>query len=60
MESNPYLRLVQRYWRLSFYGKTPVLIKVRGGVATTSNGQTDVTIQSPNVVTLVAGRCGES
>ena len=33
MATNPYLRLVQRYWRASFHGKTPVLIEV-GGVVT--------------------------
>jgi len=58
MESNSYLRLVQRYWRLSYYGKTPVLIEVRGGVTMTSG--TVLTLQSPNVVTLNGGRCSDA
>lgn len=60
METNPYLRLMQSYWRISFHGKTPVMIKVRGGVTRTSNAETELTIQTPNVVTLVAGGCPDA
>ena len=60
METNPYLRLVQSYWRISFHGKTPVMIKLRGGVTRTSNAETELTIQTPNIVTLVAGRCRDA
>jgi hypothetical protein len=60
MASNPYFSLVQRYWRLSYHGKTPVLIEVRGDVSKTSNPETELTLQSPSVNTLVAGRCGDA
>jgi len=60
MASNPYLRLVQRYWRISYHGKTPVLIEVRGDVTRTSNSVAELTLQSPNVVALVAGRCSDA
>ena len=59
MESNAFLRLTQRYWRLSFNGKTPVLIEVRGGITRTGAGGTILTLESPNVVTLNGGGCGD-
>lgn len=59
MESDAYQRLVQRYWRLSFQGKTPVLIEVRGGITRSGAGGTILTLQTPNVVTLVGGGCGD-
>lgn len=58
MGRNPYLRLVDRYWRSSNHGKTPVLVKVSGGVSRTIPPGRELTIQSPNVVTLVSARCG--
>lgn len=59
MASAPYFQLVQKYWDISNHGKTPVLIEVRGEVMKTSNPQTESTLQSPSVVTLVAGACGK-
>jgi hypothetical protein len=59
MATNQYLRLVHLYWRLSNHGKTPVLIKVRGDVTGASIPGGELTLQSPNVVTLVGGRCGD-
>lgn len=58
MATNPYLLLVQRYWRASFHGKTPVLIEV-GGVVRTSTPGTALTLESPNVVVLYGGRCSD-
>lgn len=60
MTSNRYLRLVERYWRLSYHGKTPVLIEVRGGVTRKAPPGTELTLQSPNVVALIGGRCSEA
>jgi hypothetical protein len=60
MASNPYFSLVQRYWRLSNHGKTPVLIEVRGDISRTSNPETESTLQSPSVNALVAGRCSDT
>ena len=60
MASNQYLRLVQRYWRISYHGKTPVLIEVRGDVARASNRESELTLQWPNVIALVAGRCSDA
>ena len=60
MASNRYFSLVQRYWRLSYHGKTPVLIEVRGDVSRTSNSETKLTLQSPSVIALVAGRCSDT
>ena len=57
MARNPYLRLVDRYWRSSNNGRTPVLVKVSGGLSSTIPPGRELTIQSPNVVTLVSGRC---
>ena len=57
MEPNPYLRLVDRYWRSSNHGKTPVLVKVSGGLSSAIPPGRELIIQSPNVVTLVSGRC---
>lgn len=57
MGRNPYLRLVDRYWRSSNNGKTPVLVKVSGGLSSAIPAGRELTIQSPNVVTLVSGRC---
>ena len=59
MATNPYLRLVQRYWRASFHGKTPVLIEVGGVVTRTSTPGTALTLESPNVVVLYGGRCSD-
>jgi len=59
MATNPYLRLVQRYWRASFHGKTPVLIEVGGVVTGASTPGTALTLESPNVVVLYGGRCSE-
>ena len=60
MATNPYLRLVQRYWRISYHGKTPVLIKVQGDVTRTGTGGTKLTLQSPNVIALAAERCSDA
>ena len=60
MTSNQYLRLVERYWRLSFHGKTPVLVEIRGAVTREGPPGTELTLQSPNVVALNAGRCSEA
>ena len=57
MERDPYLRLVDRYWRSSNHGKTPVRVKVSGGLSSTIPPGRELIIQSPNVVTLVSGRC---
>jgi hypothetical protein len=57
MATNPYRRMIEQYWRLSYHGKTPVLIEVRGDA---SNSETGWTLQSPNVATLVAGRCSDT
>ena len=57
MGRNPYLRLVERYWRSSNNGRTPVLVKVSGGLSSTIPPGRELIIQSPNVVTLVSGRC---
>ena len=59
MPTNQYERLVQQYWRLSYQGKTPVLIKVRGDVTRADNPQGELTLESPNVVVLVGGRCSD-
>ena len=59
MATNPYLRLVQRYWRASFHGKTPVLIEVGGVVTGASTPGTALTLESPNVVVLYGGRCSD-
>jgi hypothetical protein len=60
MASNSYLSLVQRYWRISYHGQTPVLIEVRGDVTRTSDRETELTLQWPHVVALVAGRCSDA
>ena len=57
MQRNPYLRLVDRYWRSSNQGKTPGLVKVSGGLSSSIPPGRALIIESPNVVTLVAGRC---
>jgi hypothetical protein len=57
MARDPYLRLVDRYWRASNHGKTPVLVKVSGGLSSASPPGRELIIQSPNVVTLTSGRC---
>ena len=57
MATNPYRRMIDQYWRLSYHGKTPVLIEVRGDA---SNSETGWTLQSPNMVTMVAGRCSDT
>jgi hypothetical protein len=57
MGRNPYLRLVDRYWRSSNNGKTPVLVRVSGGLSSKIPPGRELIIQSPNVVTLVSGRC---
>lgn len=57
MATNPYRRMIEQYWRLSYRGKTPVLIEVRGDA---SNSETGWTLQSPNMVTMVAGRCSDT
>jgi NlpE C-terminal OB domain len=59
MASTPYFQLVQKYWEMSNRGKSPVLIEVRGDVAKTSDPKTESTLQSPSVVTLVAGGCAK-
>ena len=63
MTTNAYFRLVEQYWRLSYHGKTPVLIEVRGGLTTRTNAGivgTVRTLQSPTVVTLISGRCHDA
>jgi hypothetical protein len=57
MARDPYLRLVDRYWRASNHGKTPVLVKVSGGLSSATPPGRELIIQSPNVVTLTSGRC---
>ena len=57
MASTPYFELVQKYWEMSNRGKKPVLIEVRGDVIKTGDPKTETTLQSPSVVTLVAGSC---
>jgi hypothetical protein len=59
MGRDPYLRLVERYWRSSNHGKTPVLVKVSGGLSSTIPPGRELILQSPNVVTLVSGGCGD-
>lgn len=60
MTLNQSLRLDQQYSRLSFYGKTPVLIEVRGAVTREGPPGTELTLQSPNVVRVISGRCSEN
>jgi hypothetical protein len=57
MTPNRYRYLAERYWRLSYKGKTPVLIDVRGAVTRKGPPGTELTLESPNVVTLIGGRC---
>ena len=57
MATDPYLRLVQGYWRSSYHGKTPVVIKVRGDAERTTN--TTFTLQEPYVISLVSERCSD-
>jgi hypothetical protein len=57
MGRNPYLRLIDQYWRSSNHGKTPVLVKVSGGLSSAIPPGRELIIQSPNVVSLVSGRC---
>src|SRR5262245_45528870 len=57
MKSSQYQRLIDGYWRLSFNGKTPVLIEVRGAVTRKGPPGTELTLESPNVVRLNGGRC---
>src|SRR5688572_18429799 len=59
MSLNRYLRLDQEYWRLSFHGKTPVLVEIRGGVTREEPPGTELTLQSPNVVRMISARCSE-
>jgi hypothetical protein len=59
MTSNQYRRLIDGYWRLSFYGKTPVLVEVRGAVTRKGPPGTELTLESPNVVRLNSGRCAD-
>jgi hypothetical protein len=58
MRRDPYLRLVDRYWRSSNQGKTPVMVKVSGGLSRAIPEGRELIIQSPNVVTMTSGRCG--
>src|SRR5262245_8835955 len=60
MTSTQYHDLIETYWRLSFHGKTPVLIRVRGDVTRKGPPGTELRLESPNIVELNGGRCGES
>ena len=57
MQSNQYQRLIDQYWRLSFNGKTPVVVEIRGDVTSSGPPGTELILESPNVVTLVGGSC---
>src|SRR5262245_56449560 len=57
MRSSQYQRLIDQYWRLSFNGKTPVVVEIRGDVTRHGPPGTELILESPNVVTLVGGSC---
>jgi hypothetical protein len=57
MTPNRFLDMTATYWRLSYHGKTPVLIDMRGAVTRKGPPGTELTLQSPNVVALIGGRC---
>ena len=57
MNPNEYQSLIDRYWRASFNGKTPVLIEVRGAITRKGPPGTELVLESPNVVMLNNGRC---
>ena len=57
MTTNQYRRLIDDYWRLSFQGKTPVLVEIRGAVTRKGAPGTELTLESPNVVRLNGGSC---
>jgi hypothetical protein len=59
MSLNQYLQLDEQYWRLSYQGKTPVVVEMRGGITREGPPGTELVLQSPYVVRLIRGRCAE-
>jgi hypothetical protein len=60
MGTNSFLRLAERYRRLSYQGKTQVLVEVRGAVTSASTPEGALILESPNVVALNRGRCADT
>jgi len=58
MATTPYLRLVDQHSRLSHGNKSPVLVEVRGAIRKTDTNE-PLTLESPNVVRVNGGRCGD-
>lgn len=55
MASNPYFLLTKKYDQISGAQRSGVLVEVKGSLVTSSNGR--IVLESPSVVTLVAGTC---
>jgi len=59
MASNPYFGVTQRYDEASADGKFAVLVEVKGLIAHRSSTKGQLVLDSPGVVSLVRGSCGD-